>query len=85
MSTSNTLKTEVNNIKMDVAILNGKVDNLDKKIEDQKTSIIQGLEPYFTNLDKNIENHQDSIDILSALSFQHEVDFKSIKRLLTQH
>lgn len=43
----------------------------------------KGLEPYFTNLEKNIDKHQDSIDVPSARSFQQEVDFKTIKRLLT--
>ena len=77
------LKTDVILLKTDVAILDRKVDNFDKKIDNQNISIIRGFEPYFANLEKNIEKHQDSIDVLSARSFQHEVDFKSIKRLLT--
>ncbi len=76
------IEADVSILKTDLAVLDKKADNLDKKIDNQNIFIIQGLEPYFATLEKSIEKHQESIDILSARSFQHEVDFKSIKRLL---
>ncbi|WP_018665368.1 hypothetical protein [Heyndrickxia acidiproducens] len=65
--------------------LEEKVNDVEKKVDEQKSSIIQGLAPYFENIQKHIDEkfkkHQELIDVLSARSIQHEADIKSLYKL----
>ena len=66
---------------------------LDKKVDDLKLSFVDGLEPYFNNVEKQIddnfnklsskiENQKNAIDVLSSRSIQHEADINVLNRVV---
>ena len=66
---------------------------LDKKVDDLKLSLVDGLEPYFKNVEKQIddnfkklsskiENQKNAIDVLSSRSIQHEADINVLNRVV---
>ncbi|WP_438315183.1 hypothetical protein [Sporosarcina sp. FA9] len=67
--------------------------NLDKKVDDLNLSFVAGLEPYFNNFEKQIddmfdklsskiENQKNAIDVLSARSIQQEADINVLNRVV---
>jgi len=87
------LEFKVNALDNKVEILDRKVNTLDNKVDQLNLSIVNGLEPYFMNVEKHIDTtnekvfsilrqQQNSIDILSARSIHHEAEIKSINQLL---
>ena len=89
----NTLDNKVEVLDSKVNTLDNKVEALDEKVDQLSLSIVNGLEPYFMNVEKHIDTtnekvfsilqqQQNSIDIFSARSIHHEAEIKSINQLL---
>ncbi|MHA6261443.1 hypothetical protein ACXYMX_16405 [Sporosarcina sp. CAU 1771] len=73
--------------------LNSRMDTLDGNISGLKNSLVEGLEPYFSNVEKQIDENNSKlssdvakqkniIGILSSRSIQHEADIKALNEIV---
>lgn len=87
------LETRMSSLESNQERLESKIDSVDIKLDVLKSSLIEGLAPYFENVEKHVDStnekiistlhkQQASIDVLAARSIQHEADIKSFNRIL---
>ncbi|TLS38640.1 hypothetical protein [Pseudalkalibacillus caeni] len=87
------LKTDVTGLKTDVTDLKTDVTDLKSGQDQLKHNLINGLGPYFEQIEKHIDTKTDElkdtlegqqrvIDTLAARSIKHESDIKDFRRIM---
>ena len=88
-----TIEKNQNEFSLELNTIDKKIDDLKVSLDDIKTSLVVDLEPYFSNIEKHIddnynelspkiESQENTIKLLSARSIQQEADTNALNKIV---